>query len=65
MGNIVKKPLARIEAPDGPIYATEVDGVVVHGGKPVTPESEAAIREIIKAARKYIATRPTDIEGGE
>lgn len=55
MGRVVVKPLVRTETPAGPLYATDVDGVRVHGGEPMTSEGREAIRAIIAAAKKYLA----------
>ena len=55
MSKVVIKPLARIETPDGPLYATDVDGHRVHGGKPMTPEGREAIRAVIEAAYAHLA----------
>lgn len=55
MRNIIVKPLGRIDTADGPLYATEVDGVMVHGGKPMTPEGRDAIAAVIGAAKRYLS----------
>lgn len=54
MGDVIIKPLGKIETPDGPIYVTDVDGVNVHGGKPMTQEGREAISGIIEAATRYL-----------
>lgn len=51
---VIVKPQARIETPDGPLYATDVDGVRVHGSKPMTPKGREAIAAIIEAARRHL-----------
>lgn len=55
MGEVVKKPVAILDTPEGRLFATEVDGAIVHGCKPLSLESEAAMREIIKAVKKKLA----------
>lgn len=54
MGKVIVKPLARIETAEGPLYATEVDGVVVHGDKPMTAEGKIEAQKIIEAARRHL-----------
>lgn len=55
MSNVIKKPLVRTDTPDGPLYATEVDGVVVHGGKALTMDEHGALRAIVAAAKRHLA----------
>lgn len=55
MSNVVIKPLCRIETPDGPLYATSVAGVVVHGSKPMAPEGQAAMEELVRHVRRRLA----------
>lgn len=52
---VIVKPMTRIETPDGPLYTTDVDGVIVHGGAPMTPEGKKAISAILAAAYKHLA----------
>lgn len=54
MSDVIIKPMAKIETPDGPLYVTDVGGVNVHGGKPMTQEGREAISAIIAAATRYL-----------
>lgn len=54
MSDIIVKPDARIETADGPICVTNVNGVRVHGAKPLTPEMTAALEKVIEAVRHKI-----------
>lgn len=51
---IIVMPRTRIDTPDGPLYTTDVDGVMVHGGQPLTDEGKTAIRAVIAAAHRHL-----------
>lgn len=54
MGDVIVKPVAVLDTPEGRRFATEVDGCVVHGDKPMTPEGRTAMSEIIAAAKRQL-----------
>lgn len=56
MGRVVLKPAAKIMTADGSLYATPVDGVIVHSEKPISGESREAILAIIEAAKRTVKT---------
>lgn len=45
--------------------AYEVDGeqVRVHGGEPLSVEGEAALAEVVRAAKRYMAEEHPHVEG--
>jgi hypothetical protein len=58
MGDVIHKPVAILDTPEGRRYATEISGVIVHGDKPITAETRPVIEQIIAAARKHLAANP-------
>lgn len=58
MTNVVRLPKAIVQSPDGPIFVTEADRVIVHGRKPIDVGTREALQIIIAAARKKIRVDP-------
>jgi len=58
MGDVILKPLTKIETPDGPLYATEIDGTIVHGQKPMTEEGAEAVRALFAAITRGFQKQP-------
>lgn len=57
MGDVIKKPVGRLNTVEGPLYVTDVDGAVVHGGKAMTAEQYAGVQKIVAAAKRYMERR--------
>lgn len=54
MAKVVTLPKTVISRPGGRVWATEINGAIVHSDKPISIEARAAIGEVIEAAKKKI-----------